>query len=83
MFHLPQSCSTLGTLSWTNSRELVLLKRNESTSSSVCSMVVVIFIIHTRTLACTHAHVHAKGKKLYFDFVDMEKAFDRILTEVI
>ena len=25
----------------------------------------------------------AKGKKLYFVFVDLEKAFDRILREVI
>jgi len=25
----------------------------------------------------------AKGKKLYFGFVDLEKAFDRVLTEVI
>jgi len=24
-----------------------------------------------------------KGKKLYFGFVDLEKAFDRVLTEVI
>jgi len=25
----------------------------------------------------------AKGKKLYFGFVDLEKAFDRVLREVI
>ena len=25
----------------------------------------------------------AKGKKLYFGFVDLEKAFDRVLTQVI
>jgi len=25
----------------------------------------------------------AKGKKLYFDFVDFEKAFDKVLREVI
>ena len=25
----------------------------------------------------------AKGKKLYFGFVDLEKAFDRVPTEVI
>jgi len=24
-----------------------------------------------------------KGKKLYFDFVDLEKAFDRVLRKVI
>jgi len=27
--------------------------------------------------------VRAKGKKLYFGFVDLEKAFERVPTEVI
>ena len=29
------------------------------------------------------AHTKVKGKKLYFGFVDLEKAFDRVPGEVI
>jgi len=29
------------------------------------------------------AYFRFKGKKLYFGFVDLEKAFDRVLREVI
>ena len=32
---------------------------------------------------CVQENFRVKGKKLYFGFVDLEKAFDRVPTEVI
>jgi len=39
-----------------------------------------IFIVRARQM---QDKFRAKGKKLYFGFVDLEKAFDRALREVI